>query len=70
MTVGEVTSSRTVMAAIASGVSTAILDDVGGIAVNDLVQGTNLPNSGLTTVTAINTGAKMITFTGTAAAGI
>ena len=31
MTVGEVTSSRTVMAAIASGVSTAILDDVGGI---------------------------------------
>ena len=70
MTVGEVTSSRTVMAAIASGVSTAILDDVAGIAVNDLVQGTNLPNSGLTTVTAINTGAKMITFTGTSAAGI
>ena len=70
MTVGEVTSSRTVMAAIASGVSTAILDDVTGIAVNDLVQGTNLPNSGLTTVTAINTGVKMITFTGTSAAGI
>ena len=41
-----------------------------GLPVNDLVQGTNLPNSGLTTVTAINTGAKMITFTGTSAAGI
>ena len=70
MTVGEVTSSRTVMATIASGVSTAILDDVQGIAVNDLVQGTSLPNSGLTTVTAINTGNKMITFTGTSQAGI
>ena len=70
MTVGEVTSSRTVMATIASGVSTAILDDVQGIAVNDLVAGTNLPNSGLTTVTAINTGIKMITFTGTSQAGI
>ena len=70
MTVGEVTSSRTVMATIASGVSTAILDDVIGIAVNDLVQGTSLPNSGLTTVTNINSGAKMITFTGTTTSGI
>ncbi len=70
MMVGEVTSSRTVFATIASGVSTAILDDVQGIAVNDLVQGTSLPNSGLTTVTAVNTGVKMITFTGTTTAGI
>ncbi len=70
MTVGDVTSNRTVMVTIASGVSTAILDDVVGIAVNDLVQGTSLPNSGLTTVTAVNTGAKMITFTGTTSAGI
>ena len=70
MMVGEVTSSRTVFATIASGVSTAILDDVQGIAVNDLVQGTSLPNSGLTTVTAVNAGVKMITFTGTTTAGI
>jgi len=68
--VGEVTSKRTVFATIASGVSTAILDDVTGIAQNDLVQGTGLPNSGLTTVTAINTGIKMITFTGTTTSGI
>ena len=68
--VGDVTSKRTVFSPVASGVSTAILDDVVGIAVNDLVQGTSLPNSGLTTVTAINTGAKMITFTGTTTAGI
>jgi len=70
MTVGDVTSSRTVFATIASGVSTAILDDVTGIAQNDLVQGTGLPNSGLTTVTSINTSIKMITFTGTTTSGI
>ena len=70
MMVGEVTSSRTVMKTVASGVSTAILDDVQGIAQNDLVQGTGLPNSGLTTVTSINTSIKMITFTGTTTSGI
>ena len=70
MMVGEVTSSRTVMQTVASGVSTAILDDIQGIAQNDLVQGTGLPNSGLTTVTAINTSVKMITFTGTTTSGI
>ena len=70
MTVGDVTSSRTVTVTIASGVSTAILDDVAGIAVNDLVQGTSLPSGGTTTITAVNTGAKMITFTGTTTSGI
>ena len=70
MTVGDVTSCRTVSVTIASGVSTAILDDVAGIAVNDLVQGTSLPSGGTTTVTAVNTGAKMITFTGTTTSGI
>ena len=70
LTVGDVTSSRTVMATVASGVSTAILDDIVGIAQNDLVQGTGLPNSGLTTITSINTGVKMITFTGTTTSGI
>ena len=70
MTVGDVTSTRTVMQTVASGVSTAILDDVVGIAQNDLVAGTGLPNSGVTTVTAINPGAKMITFTGTTTSGI
>ena len=70
MMVGDVTSTRTVFATIASGVSTAILDDVAGIAVNDLVQGTSLPSGGTTTITAVNTGAKMITFTGTTTSGI
>ena len=70
LTVGDVTSTRTVMATVASGVSTAILDDIVGIAQNDLVQGTGLPNSGLTTITSINAGVKMITFTGTTTSGI
>ena len=70
MTVGDVTSTRTVMQTVASGVSTAILDDIVGIAQDDLVAGTGLPNSGVTTVTAINASAKMITFTGTTTAGI
>ena len=70
MTVGDTISTRTVMATVASGVSTAILDDIVGIAQNDLVQGTGLPNSGLTTITSINAGVKMITFTGTTTSGI
>ena len=69
--VGDVTSTRTVFVTVASGVSTVIIDDVNGIAVNDTIQGSgSLPNSGLTTVTAINTGAKMLTFTGTTSSGI
>ena len=70
MTVGDVTSSRTVMVTVASGVSTAIIDDVNGIAVNDTLQHANLSASGITTVTAINSGAKMLTFQGTTTAGI
>tara|TARA_Y100000992_G_scaffold53357_1_gene31864 strand:- start:30 stop:1730 length:1701 start_codon:yes stop_codon:yes gene_type:complete len=70
MTVGDVTSTRTVMVTVASGVSTAIIDDVNGIAVNDTLQHANLSASGITTVTAINSGAKMLTFQGTTTAGI
>jgi len=70
MTVGDVTSTRTVMKTVSSGVSTAIIDSVTGINVNDIVAGTSLPNSGVTTVTAINTSAKMITFLGSTSSGI
>ena len=70
MMVGDVTSTRTVMVTVASGVSTAIIDDVAGIAVSDTLQHANLSASGITTVTAINTGAKMLTFQGTTTAGI
>ena len=70
MMVGDTTSSRTIMVAVASGVSTAIVDQVTGIAVNDTLLHSGFSASGITTVTAINTGAKMLTFQGTTIAGI
>jgi len=70
MVVGDVTSIRTVMATVQSGVSTAVVDSVTGIAINDTLQHANLSASGITTVTAINTGAKMLTFQGTTTSGI
>ena len=70
MIVGDVTSVRTVMATVQSGVSTAVVDSVTGIAINDTLQHANLSASGITTVTAINTGAKMLTFQGTTTSGI
>ena len=68
--VGDTTSTRTIMVAVASGVSTAIVDQVTGIAVNDTLLHSSFSASGITTVTAINTGAKMLTFQGTTIAGI
>ena len=70
MMVGDTTSTRTVMVTVASGVSTAIVDQVTGIAVNDTLLHANFSASGITTVTAINSGAKMLTFQGTTTAGI
>ena len=70
MMVGDTTSTRTIMVAVASGVSTAIVDQVTGIAVNDTLLHANFSASGITTVTAINSGAKMLTFQGTTTAGI
>ena len=70
MMVGDTTSSRTVMVTVQSGVSTVIVDQVTGIAVNDTLLHSSFSASGITTVTAINTGAKMLTFQGTTVAGI
>ena len=70
MMVGDTTSSRTVMVAVQSGVSTVIVDQVTGIAVNDTLLHSSFSASGITTVTAINSGAKMLTFQGTTIAGI
>ena len=70
MMVGDTTSTRTVMVAVQSGVSTVIVDQVTGIAVNDTLLHANFSASGITTVTAINSGAKMLTFQGTTTAGI
>ena len=68
--VGDTTSTRTVMVTVQSGVSTVIVDQVTGIAVNDTLLHSSFSASGITTVTAINSGAKMLTFQGTTTAGI
>jgi hypothetical protein len=68
---GDVTSKRTVMSPVASGVSTITLDSVIGINTGDIVQGSaSLPNSGLTTITNYNTTTKIITIEGTTTSGI
>ena len=70
MMVGDTTSTRTVMSTMASGATAVVVDQVTGIAVNDTLLHPSFSASGITTVTAINTGTKTLTFQGTAVAGI
>ena len=71
ISLGDVTSNRTVVATVASGVSTITLDSVVGINTGDIISGNaSLPNSGLTTITAYNTSTKIVTITGTTSSGI
>ena len=70
MMVGDTTSTRSVMTAMANGASAVVVDQVTGIAVNDTLLHSSFSASGITTVTAINTGTKTLTFQGTAVAGI
>ena len=71
ISLGDVTSNRTVVATVASGVSTITLDSVVGINTGDIISGNAaLPNSGLTTITAYNTSTKIVTITGTTSSGI
>jgi hypothetical protein len=70
MMVGDTTSTRTVMVAVQSGVSTVIVDQVTGIAVNDTLLHSSFSASGIATVSAINTSNNMLTFGGTTVAGI
>ena len=70
MMVGDTTSKRTVMTAMANGASAVVVDQVTGIAVNDTLLHSSFSLSGITTVAAINTGTKTLTFQGTAIAGI
>ena len=70
-TIGDVTSDRTVMQSVATGVSTITVDSIVGINTGDIITGSSaLPNSGLTTVTTYDIGSKMITIEGTTTAGI
>lgn len=70
-TIGDVTSERTVMQSVATGINTITLDSVVGINTGDIVSGhASLPNSGLTTVTDYDVNKKIITIEGNTSAGI
>ena len=68
MRVGDVTSVRSVMATVSSGANTITVDSVVGLQVADIVAGTSIPNN--TTISSINSGAKVITLSANVTAGI
>ena len=71
ISLGDVTSNRTVVSAVASGVSTISLDSVVGINTGDIISGSaSLPNSGVTTITAYNSSTKIVTIEGSTSSGI
>jgi adhesin HecA-like repeat protein len=69
---GDITSIRTIVASVSSGVSTISLDSVVGINTGDIVSGPNgLPTTSADrTVTAYNPSSKVITIQGSTTAGI
>jgi len=66
--IGDVTSTRTVLATVAVGISTIKLDSVVGINTGDQIAATGIDASGIGTVSAYNTSSKVVTFTGTTVA--
>ena len=70
MNIGDVTSTVTVMATVASGVSTVTVDSIAGINTSDTLACTGIDASGIATVASYDTGTKVVTFTGTTNAGI
>ena len=70
MMVGDTTSTRTVMVTVNTGDTSVVVDQVAGIAVDDVLLHASFSTSGITTVTAIDTGTKTLTFQGTTIAGI
>ena len=70
MMVGDTTSTRTVMATVSVGDVSVVVDQVAGISVDDTLLHPSFSASGITTVTAIDTGTKTLSFQGTAIAGI
>ena len=68
--IGDVTSNRTVTAAVSSGVSTVTLDSVVGINTGDQLTITGIDASGISTVSAYNTSTKVVTIQGTTSATI
>ena len=66
--IGDVTSTRTVMATVTSGANTITLDSIVGINTGDVVAHGSIPNN--TTVSSYNTGTKVITISANTTAGI
>ena len=65
---GDVTSTRTVMATHTSGTNVITLDSVVGINTGDIIAHGSIPNN--TSVTAYNTGTKVVTMSANSTAGI
>ena len=65
---GDVTSTRTVMAEHTSGTNVITLDSVVGINTGDVIAHANIPNA--TTVSSYNTGTKVVTISANSTAGI
>ncbi len=68
--IGDVTSTRSVLTAASVGVSTIAVDSVVGINTGDVIAVAGLPGAGTTIVTSYDTSAKTITFSGITTAGI
>jgi hypothetical protein len=66
--IGDVTSTRTVMATANSGATSLTLDSVVGINTGDALSGTGI--AAATVISSYNTGAKTITFNNATTAGI
>ena len=67
---GDVTSVRTVITDVQSGVSTVRLDSVVGVNTGDTLTAANINASGIATVSAIDIPNKVVTFSGTTSAGL
>ena len=65
---GDVTSTRTVMAEHTSGTNVITLDSVVGINTGDVIAHAGIPNA--TTVSSYNTGTKVVTMSANSTAGI
>lgn len=71
LTLGDVTSVRTVMTTVGTGVSAIVLDSITGINTGDLITGSaSLPGAGTTTINSYNAELKTIYIDGVTTGGI
>ena len=66
--IGDVTSTRTVMATVGIGVNQIVLDSIVGINIGDIIDHTSIPSG--TSINNVNTGTKTITLDAATTAGI